>query len=155
MEALVAIFAMLLHWRLTVSVGVAILVAVFLSSLFAGFTAGYCIALVIVGFAFGCIWQGRGDDGVPALSDQPATTVSKPVACLAYIFLGVLWGSLGTMLLRSAFGGPIVILGSVLAVGLWYRLVLHRPIATAYLVFAAVSLMAGFSLLLLPSLFRA
>ncbi len=57
------LLAALMVWRLLLSVGVSLLLALALSQAFAAFTAGYCIALVLLGTGFGvlyCWWTWDG-----------------------------------------------------------------------------------------------
>ena len=61
MDALLDFLEFLCHWRFALSAVIAVVAAVALSSVFAGFTAPYCIALVLIGVACGLVWQGRSD----------------------------------------------------------------------------------------------
>lgn len=82
--------------------------------------AGYCITLVIFGAAFGIIWQGRGEAGVSLTAEMPSPPISKPVACLSFLFIGALWGSLASYFLHSAIAAASALVASVVSVGLWY-----------------------------------
>lgn len=64
MDGIVEILTALMIWRLLLSVGVSALFAFVLSQAFAPFTAGYCVILVLLGVAFGAIWQSRAETGV-------------------------------------------------------------------------------------------
>ena len=70
MESLLDLVAALVIWRLLLAVGVSIVSALVLSQAFAGFTAGYCIVLVLLGTVLGIVWHSRAERGVPLVEDQ-------------------------------------------------------------------------------------
>ena len=133
----------LLNWRFFLSVGLSIMVALYLSSHFEAFTAGYCVAFVILATGFGIVWQGRSEAGLGLLDKVPATPISKPVASLGLIFIGFWWGNLFSWLLGSEFLGALALVLSVILIGAWYRYILHRPATLGYLAFAGISLLSG------------
>ncbi len=149
MDALFELIYVLCHWRFALSLATSIATALVLSSAFAWFTAGYCITLVIFGAAFGIIWQGRGEAGVSLTAEMPSPPISKPVACLSFLFIGALWGSLASYFLHSAIAAASALVASVVSVGLWYRFVLRRPLETSYLAFTTASLLVGYFSLVL------
>lgn len=131
MDAFIEILAALLFWRLILSIGVSGALALLSSQVFIGFTAGYCLTLVLIGVAFGIIWQ------------------SKPVAFLGFLLIGFVWGGLASWLLGSQIFGALALIFSVGAAGLWYRFLRRRPAFASYLIFSCISLKFGFGLLLL------
>ena len=44
-------------WRMSLSVIIGIIMALFLSNAIEAFTAGYCISLVVVAFVSGLVWE--------------------------------------------------------------------------------------------------
>ena len=70
MESLLDLGAALVIWRLLLAVGVSIVSALVLSHAFSGFTAGYCIVLVLLGTVLGIVWHSRAERGVPLVEDQ-------------------------------------------------------------------------------------
>ena len=55
MEIIPELLAALICWRVLLATGTSLLLALLLSSTFAGFTAGYCISLVLLGTVAGII----------------------------------------------------------------------------------------------------
>ena len=146
MESVLEFLVALMVWRLLLSVGVSVLLALVLSQVFVAFTAGYCIALVLLGTGFGIVWQSRAEVGVGLLAPVQPAPVSKPVAFLGLLLIGFFWGGLASWFLDSTILGAITLVSSVAVVGLWYRFVLRRPASVGYLAFASASLLLGFAL---------
>jgi hypothetical protein len=149
MDALIEILYLLSNWRLVLCLVASIFIALILSSTFQWFTAGYCITLVLCGTGFGILWQGRSEAGLSLSDPMPPTPISKPVAFLGFAFMGFFWGSVATFLLESPLLAALSLIAAVAAVGVWYRFVLKRPASVSYLAFSAVSLLAGYSPILL------
>jgi len=148
MDGIVEILIALFHWRFLLSVAASAFLGFMLSQTFIGFTAGYCISLVLLGTAFGTIWQSRADAGIGLFVQVSPTPISKPVALLSFLIIGFFWGGLASWLFGSQTVGAIALVCSVGVVGLWYRLVLHHSLSPTYLVFVSISLLCGFALLL-------
>lgn len=149
MDTVFEILIAILHWRLLLSAGVSVFVALTLSKAFAGFTAGYCISLVLLATGFGIVWQYKAEAGVGLLTPVPETPVSKPFAFLGFLLIGFLWGGTASLLYGSLMSGAITLVCSVGIVSLWHWFVLHRPPSIGYLAFACTSLLSGYALLLL------
>ena len=149
MESLSKILAALIVWRLLLSAGVSIVLALVLSNAIAAFTAGYCITLVLLGTGFGIIWHSRAEAGVGLLAPVQPPTISKPVAFLGLLLIGFFWGSFASGFLGSPILGGVALVCAVVVVGLWYRFVLRRLASVDYLAFACASLLSGLALLLL------
>ena len=145
MESLAA----LIVWRLLLSVGVSIVLALVLSNAIAAFTAGYCITLVLLGTGFGIIWHSRAEAGVGLLAPVQPPTISKPVTFLGLLLIGFFWGGFASGFLGSQILGGVALVCAVVVVGLWYRFVLRRLASVDYLAFACASLLSGLALLLL------
>ena len=148
MESVLELLAALMVWRLLLSVGVSLLLALALSQAFAAFTAGYCIALVLLGTGFGIVWHSRAEAGIGLLAPVPPTPVSKPVAFLGLLLIGFFCGGLASVFLGSSILGAVALVSSVAVVGLWCRFALRRALSLNYLAFACASLLSGLAMLL-------
>ncbi|MBP6120241.1 MAG: hypothetical protein KBC92_10965 [Giesbergeria sp.] len=142
-ELLVAIIA-LLHWRFVLTVAGAIAFTLTLSNLFVGFTAGYCIGVVILCAAFGMYWQGRSEAGIGIATKVVEPKISRPVAFIGLSFVGLLWGGLITEFSGSELLAVTSLILSVAVVGVWYGVVLRRPIPPRTLAFLGCALLSGF-----------
>lgn len=87
-ELLVAIIA-LLHWRFVLTVAGAIAFTLILSNLFVGFTAGYCISMVLLCAALGIYWQSRSEAGIGIATKVVEPKISRPVALIGLSFVGL------------------------------------------------------------------
>lgn len=148
MESVLELLAALRVWRLLLSVGVTVLLALALSKAFAAFTAGYCIALVLFGTGFGIVWHSRAEAGVGLLAPVPPTPVSKPVAFIGLLLIGFIYGGLASGILGSPILDAVTLVSSIAVVGLWYRFALRRSVSLSYLAFACGSLLSGLATLL-------
>ena len=84
----------LMNWRLVLSTVGSITLALALSNFIPLFTAVYCITLVICGFAFGLLWQGRADSGLALTEKTKNPEISKPVAFIGLALIGLIAGGL-------------------------------------------------------------
>lgn len=151
MNSILSAFIALLQWRLVLCTLGAIVVAVMLSNALPTFTAGYCLALAILGVAFGIYWQVRADASVAFTQVVPESHICTPVAFLGLAFIGLLCGGVLTAMLGSRLLGAVALLLGGVIVALWYRFVKHQPLQLRSVAFAFVSLLAGYSPLLLLS----
>lgn len=152
MDQLLTALAVLLHWRLALSVLGSVALAAILSKFIPPFTAGYCVTLVILGVAFGIYWQGRADVGATLTQELPEPNISAPVAFLAFAFIGFWCGGLAAVMSGSKVLGAATLLLGAAGVVLWYRLLKHLPFRLRSVVLAVVALLAGYSPVLLLSL---
>jgi hypothetical protein len=153
MEIVLEMLIVLVYWRLVLSVGVSALVAFWLSWMFPSFTSGYCIALVSLGTGLGIIWQTRPKGGAGLPVPVPPAPMSKPVAFLGFMFIGIVWGGLAAYSLGGSTIYGFIGLGCAVGLaGLWYRFVLHRPVPPNDLVFAGAALFSGYGILFFLSL---
>lgn len=147
MDGIFSIFFALMHWRFLLSLVGSIAFAALLSSFMASFTAGYCIALVILGAAFGAYWQVRGEAGISLSSKIEEPRISRSVSFLGLTVIGFFFGgALGTLLDSFALGAVGLMIG-VMLIGLLSTFVLKRAIPRSSLLFSAVSLLAGYGVL--------
>jgi hypothetical protein len=147
------LIAALLVWRFLVSLGTAAVLAFALSRIFLGFTAGYCITLVLLGVGIGLVWQARATEGHPSNKLIPAPPISAPVAALGYMFIGLTWGGVALALNHSWVYGALLIICTVGVMGICYRFVLRRNTPGKHLVLASTSMLVGFALILLLTKF--
>lgn len=144
MDSIVQILYFLLHWRFTLSVFASAAAALVLSNFFVGFTAGYCIILVLLGTAFGLIWQGRVEAGTVPTDSVPETKISHPVAFMGFAVIGLFCGGTASFLLHSEILAALALVFAVASVGAWYKWGLNRAVSIGYLAFVAVSLLIGY-----------
>jgi hypothetical protein len=148
LEFLYVFVQVFICWRLSLSVGASIVAALVLSSIIEWFTAGFCLTLVLLSTGFGFIWQGRANAGVGLTDPVPPIRISRAVVGLGLGLIGFFWGGNVFYLTSSEIVGALALVASVVLIGVWYRLVLHREVSRSYLVFATASLVMGFSVLL-------
>ncbi len=144
MEVLFSAILALLHWRLLLCVTGSVAITLMLSNFFVGFTAGYCITVVLLATGFGIYWQSRSEAGLGIATQVPEPEISRPVAFLGLSFFGLIWGGLVTELLKSALLAITSLILAVAVVSLWYGLILRRPIPPRTIVFSAIALLSGF-----------
>lgn len=144
MEDLFAAIWALFHWRLVLSVIGSAAITLTLSNLFLGFTAGYCVSFVILSTAFGIYWQSRSEAGIGIATRVPEPKISRPVTFLGLSFVGLIWGGLVTELLKSELLTVSSLILAVAVVGLWYDMVLRRPIPPQTIAFSVGALLSGF-----------
>lgn len=147
MDEILAALVALVHWRLVLSTLGSIALAVALSNIIPLFTAAYCITLVIFGFTFGLVWQGRTDSGLSLTEKTEDPEISKPVAFIGLAFIGLVAGGLLGELFGSMVGGAIALSVCAGIVALWFRLT-RRRISLRSFVFSLLSLLIGYSILL-------
>ena len=139
----------LLQWRLAISLFLSIALALLLSSLFAWFTAGYCITLVIGAAAFGIIWHSRGSVGIALTDTVPETPISNPVAFMGFVVIGLFWGAVAAALLNSSILAAFSLVGAVALFAAWFRWVLKRTVSFRFSSSAAFFLLLGYGFFLL------
>lgn len=145
MDSIFELVYFLLHWRFSLSVVTSIAAAMMLSNVFVGFTAGYCISLVLCGTAFGALWQGRGEAGIGLTDPVPETQISHWVAFMGFAIIGFFWGHVAAFVLNSNTLGGVALVLVAAAVGAWYRWGKRVEVSVGYMVFATGSLLFGFS----------
>jgi len=153
MDEILAALVALVHWRLVLSTLGSIALAFALSNIIPLFTAAYCITLVIFGFAFGLVWQGRADSGLSLTETTEDPNISKPVAFVGLAFIGIIAGGVLGELFGSMIGGSIALLCCAGIVAFWFHLI-RRRICLRSFVFSLVSLLVGYSILLVLAAWR-
>lgn len=151
LDVLLALFI----WRLSLCVSLSTILAYLLSQAFEAFNAGYGLALVLFGTAFGIIWQSRAESNIGLFAPVPAISISKPVACVGLGFIGIFWGGLAIWIFGSAFFGAVMLIFCVALIGSWYRFILRRAVSLSYLAFIGISLLSGLVTLILGRSFFA
>lgn len=152
MDQLLSALVVLLHWRLVLTVLGSVAVAVILSTAIPPFTAPYCVALVILGVAFGVYWQARADAGVTLTQEVPEPHISAPVAFLGFALTGFWVGGLVAAMSGSKVFGVAALLFGAGSVVLWYRFLKRKPFQSRPVAFAVIALLAGYSPVLFLSL---
>ncbi len=104
---------------------------------------------MLLGTRFGVVGHARAEAGVGLFARVQPPPISRPVAFLGLLLIGLSWGGLASGFLRSALLGGAALVGAVAVEGLWRRFVLGRPVSPGDLVFACVAPLSGFGLGLL------
>lgn len=148
MDHVVAGILALLHWRLLLSVAIGIAVSFLLSNAIAWFGSGSSIALVLVAFAFGLLWQGRAAEGVRLFERVPEPPISRPVAAMGLAMIGFVWGGWLALWTGSLIASAAILVGLSVLVATIMAATQRRSIGLSRLVFSTSCLLAGFAGLL-------
>lgn len=151
MEEILSTLAALLFWRVILSTAGSIALALVLSTVIPPFTAEYCITVVILGVAFGVYWQDRADADLTITERVEEPKITRPVAFLGLTLIGLICGAAFAELFNSKLFGSIALFIGAALVAAWYRYVQHQFFSRGAFAFALVSLLAGYSVLLLLS----
>lgn len=153
-DALSALVALII-WRILVCTVGSMALAFAISRAIPSFTAEYCIALVILGTVCGLYWQSRTEAKLTAPESVDDSEISKPVAFLGLAFLGLIVGGVFAELFSSKLWGAVSLAVGATSVAAWYHYAKHRPVSREAFAFAMASLLAGFWVVLLLSLWGA
>ena len=148
MDHVVAGILALLHWRLLLSVATGIAASFLLSNAIAWFGSGASIALVLVAFAFGLLWQGRAEAGVGLFERVPEPPISRPVAAMGLAMIGFIWGGWLAVWTGSSIASAAILVGLCVLVVTILAATQRRPVGLSRLVFSTSCLLAGFAGLL-------
>lgn len=94
MDEWVGLLAGLLFWRIVLVTSLGLVVAMGLAALFPSMHGGVNVALVLFAFGGGLLWHVRATEPLqtqPRLEDAP---ISKPVAFLGLMAVGIGWGGI-------------------------------------------------------------
>jgi hypothetical protein len=143
MDSLLPIAALLLFWRTAVATTVALVVAVVLAAHVSWFTGGHGLAVVLVSFGAGLLWEGsaRSQGG-----ERPAAATVKfsaPVATLALAFFGAVAGAWASAAAGSLAAGALALVFGAAAVGVYNSRMERRVFAWGSFAHWAVSLLLG------------
>ena len=136
------------RWRLVLSLAAAVALSVTLSNLFIGFTAGYCVTLVMFAAAFGIYWQSQSEIGEVIKGQMLEQKISRPIQYVGLSFFGLVWGCLINEFLRSETLAIASLMFFSAVVGVWHAVVLRQPIALQTMAFSTFALLSGFLTLL-------
>lgn len=142
MEGFIALAAAVLFWRTALSTGVALIVAILLAKYVSWFTGGLGLAVVLVAFGAGLLWESsaRSQGAKPT----PATVkLSTPVATLALAFFGAVAGSWAGAAAGSLAAGALVLVIAAATVAIYTSHVGKRPFAWGSFAHSAVSTLSG------------
>jgi hypothetical protein len=154
MEELLASIWALVHWRLVLSVLGTAVATLTLSNLFVGFTAGYCITLVILSAAFGIYWQSRSEAGMGLATEVAGPSTLRPVALLGLSFVGLILGGLFFELWKSELLAVLSLILSVGVVALWRGAVQRLPVPPRTIAFSTGALLSAILVVLLVVRFK-
>ncbi len=143
MDTIFGVLVVLAYWRFAVCFAGAFGAAVLLSNALAWFTSGYCITLVLFGSALGLVWQRHADKHQPPIEPMPSSPISKPIAFIGYVFVGLVWAGVASSLAIAPSFVGLFLVSAVVAAAAWYRFVLGRTVAFPHFVFAAASMLLG------------
>jgi hypothetical protein len=155
MDEILSAIAALMFWRLVVSTLGAIALATVLSNLIPQFTAEYCITLVIVGTTFGIYWQSRAESGLSLTEKVEEPAIARPVAFVGLALIGLVGGGFFGALFASKAGGAIALILCAGIIALWFHLTKKPPITRRSFAFSVFALLAGYSVFLARSLWKA
>jgi hypothetical protein len=142
-QLLIAVLA-ILRWRVVVTVAVALGLAVLCVRSLPWFSGVQGITLVFASYFVGLAWESHAH-GVPLVAPDATRKTALPVAALACVFGGSVWG-----VLSSTSVGPAVTGATLLLVGLgiwgWYAVLRKRTILPAHAVLYSCSLVVGYAI---------
>ena len=153
-DALSALVALII-WRILVCKVGSIALTFALSNAIPSFTAEYCIALVILGTVCGLYWQSRTEAKSTASESVEDSEISQPVAFLGLAFIGLIVGGAFAELFSSKLCGAVSLAVGATSVAAWYHYAKHQPVNREAFAFALASLLVGFWVPLLLSLWGA
>ncbi|MDD4911948.1 MAG: hypothetical protein PHP57_06595 [Sideroxydans sp.] len=154
MEEIIGVIWAVLNWRILLCVVSPLVVALGLSKIL-GFNTepGIFFNLLLLGGYFGAFWQMRSEAGKKLTDSVEPTQISKPIAFIGLAFVGGMLGAIESSIFGSATLGALALVVVVALIALWYRIALRQEISLPHLVFLSVSLLVGFSALLLLNIF--
>lgn len=151
MEEILSALTALFFWRVLLSTAGSMALALALSTAIPTFTAECSITLVILGIAFGAYWQGRSGADLTIAERVEEPRISRPVAFLGLAFIGLICGAVFAELSNSRLFGTVALLVGATLVALWNHHVQRQPFSRGAFAFTLVSLLTGYSVLLLLS----
>ena len=152
MEDVLSALVALIFWRILLCTVGSIALALSLSNAIAPFTAEYSITLVILGVALGMYWQSRAEAAWTVTESIKAPKISRPVAFLGLAFIGLIVGGAFAELFSSKLFGAVSLVVGAASVAAWYRYAKHQSFSRGAFAFALSSLLAGYWVPLLLSL---
>ncbi len=147
-EILEHLVGLLLFWRIACSLAASIVVAVLFSRFVPFFDATAAITTVILGLTFGIGWHVRSDEGRGSTEGSRWKTpaLSRPVAAVGPMLLGLVWGGLLVTLTGSYGRSTLVLLLTAMPLLALNRTRLRPAIPVGSLVLAYALLLAGLGL---------
>lgn len=155
MDSFLPIVGLLLFWRTAVATTAAFLVAITLAVHVSWFTGGHGLALVLLAFGAGLLWETSARPRVGEPATAAAVKLSTPVAALALAFLGAIAGACaGAGPGSLAAEAPALVLGAA-AVGVYNSRMDGRVFAWGAFAFSTACLLLGFGCVATLGILRA
>ena len=132
-------------WRVLLCVLLGIAIALVASHALSWFTGAAGLALGLVAFAFGLLWQGRAAAGLALFASVGEPPISRPVAALGFAIIGLFWGALLSAFTGSPVMGSLLLAACAFSVALFRATLLKRRPSWAYADFASIALLVGFA----------
>ena len=144
MDNFLPILALLLFWRTAAVTTVAFVLAIALATRVSWFTGGHGLAVVLLAFGAGLLWESSARSRGGERATAAAVKFSAPVTTLALAFFGaiaVAWA--GVAAGSSAAVALGLVIGSA-AVGVYNSRMDRRAFAWGAFAYATASLLLGF-----------
>lgn len=142
MEHLLALLAAWRIWRTVLATVVAVAAAFLLARHVSWFTGGHGLAVVILAFGAGLLWDASARSPGAQRTVAPIK-LSTPVATLALAFFGAVVGAWASDAAGSLIGGAIALVAGAAAVFAYTSRVEKRPFAWGAFAHSALSLLVG------------
>lgn len=143
MDSLIWIAALLLHWRASGTVAVATAFAVALATYVPWFTGAHGLALVLVAFGAGLLWEGSAHASTMQPRSSSEGKLSTPVAALGLAFFGAVAGGLASSISGSFAVGATVLVCGAAFVRIYESHASGTPFAWRSLAFSVCCLLFG------------
>ena len=144
MDSFLPVLALLLFWRTATVTTVAFFVAVALAAHVSWFTGGHGLALVLVAFGAGLLWESSARSRGEEQTTAAAVKISPPVATLALAFFGAIAGEWAGTAAGSLAAGALALVIGAAAVGLYNSRMDRRAFAWGSFAYPTASLLLGF-----------
>lgn len=127
LEAVFLLISLVMHWRVVLCLISSSWLAIVLVHTFPWLSGLQGIALAILGFFAGVIWETHTTDPKLAKPTEPPQTTTG-VACASALIAGCMWGTFSASSMHSFFAG-IVIFAFAAWGWIWYAGVMQPPLA--------------------------
>jgi hypothetical protein len=144
MESFLSILGLLLFWRTAVATTVALVVAITLAVRVSWFTGGHGLALVLLAFGAGLLWESSARPRGGERASAATVKLSAPVAALALAFLGAIAGAWAGAAAGSWAAGALALAIGAAAVGVYSSRMDGRAFAWRAFVYSTACLLFGF-----------
>jgi hypothetical protein len=120
LEGFFGLFMMLLHWRVTVSLIVGIVLAISLVNTLTWFNGLQGMVVAVLGFLFGALWEdtARGLRATAPTGDHGKKETKPIVQYALALVMSAFWGVFSATSMESFLAGAVVF---VLVAWAWYK----------------------------------